>query len=275
MLGARLRSVRCRRRPFARAVGVHLSLAAHDAASTRRSDPASRQPQGLSTALNAKITTRSATRPASPRTSACLAASSVDAGQIEQVREAAYLHDIGKIVGLTGCSSSRAADAEELELMRQHPASAPTSSGRSSGGAVAAVRPPPRALGRHRGIRTVSPATISGDRAGDVRGRLLRAMSLHRPYRRARTYEDCVAKLQRCRGEQFDPAMTDAFLRVLGELAPAARDVAPRGRGGRGAHRSRSSTRVCSPTCRWSGRSTLTSSRSCARCATLIRRSAS
>jgi diguanylate cyclase (GGDEF)-like protein len=53
------------------------------------------------------------------------------------------------------------------------------------------------------------------------------AMSLQRPYRAARTYEECLAELERCRGTQFDPGMTDAFLRVLDRLA-RLRDVSRR-----------------------------------------------
>ena len=41
------------------------------------------------------------------------------------------------------------------------------------------------------------------------------AMSYDRPYRGGRSYADCLAELERGRGTQFDPAMVDAFLRVL------------------------------------------------------------
>ena len=39
-------------------------------------------------------------------------------------------------------------------------------------------------------------------------------MTTDRAYRRALTYEEAVAELQRGRGSQFDPAIVDAFLRA-------------------------------------------------------------
>ena len=70
------------------------------------------------------------------------------------------------------------------------------------------------------------------------------AMSLQRPYRDARTYEECLAELQRCRGTQFDPGMTDAFLRVLERLA-ALREVARRAAAEAAGASTRSGTRRC------------------------------
>ena len=45
------------------------------------------------------------------------------------------------------------------------------------------------------------------------------AMSLQRPYKAARSYAECLLELRRCAGTQFDPAMVEAFERVLGRLA--------------------------------------------------------
>ncbi len=40
------------------------------------------------------------------------------------------------------------------------------------------------------------------------------AMATDRPYRRARSYEECKAEIVRCAGTQFDPRVVEAFLRV-------------------------------------------------------------
>ena len=45
------------------------------------------------------------------------------------------------------------------------------------------------------------------------------AMSCRRPYKAGLTYSQCLSELQACRGTQFDPAMVDAFLRVLEDIA--------------------------------------------------------
>ncbi len=44
------------------------------------------------------------------------------------------------------------------------------------------------------------------------------AMSCQRPYRRALSYEQCLAELHRCSGTQSDPAMVTAFCRTLDRL---------------------------------------------------------
>ena len=41
------------------------------------------------------------------------------------------------------------------------------------------------------------------------------AMVSGRPYRKARTVEEALAELRRCRGTQFDPMVVDAFLRLI------------------------------------------------------------
>ena len=52
------------------------------------------------------------------------------------------------------------------------------------------------------------------------------AMSSRRVYRRALTFRECLAKLQRCRGTQFDPVMVDAMVRMLRRLARQQRRAA-------------------------------------------------
>jgi len=204
-------------------VGVHLSLAAHNARLYQEIKTLHLgNLKGLSTALNAKdyYTLGHAARVAAYMV---LLGRELgwDAGQIEQVREAAYLHDIGKIgVSDRVLLKQGKLNTEEWELMRQHPAvSADIIGPLFPEELVAAVR-----HHHERWDGMGYPEGLAGHDIPEIARAMCvvdsyDAMSLHRPYRGARTYDDCVAELKRCRGEQFDPAMTDAFLRVLDDLA--------------------------------------------------------
>jgi diguanylate cyclase (GGDEF)-like protein/excisionase family DNA binding protein len=204
-------------------VGVHLSLAANNARLYQEIKTLHLSNlKGLSTALNAKdyYTLGHAAR---------VAAYTVLLGEelgwepvwIEQVREAAYLHDIGKIgVSDRVLVKQGPLNAEEWELMRQHPAvSAEIIKPLFPAELVTAVR--------HHHERYDGkgyPDGLAGAEIPELARALCvvdsyDAMSLQRPYRAARAYDDCVAELQACRGAQFDPGMTDAFLRVLEHLA--------------------------------------------------------
>ncbi|HEY5386571.1 MAG TPA: diguanylate cyclase [Thermoleophilia bacterium] len=212
-------------------VGVHLSLAANNARLYQEIKTLHLSNlKGLSTALNAKdyYTLGHAAR---------VAAYTVllgkelgwDAEYTEQVREAAYLHDIGKIgVSDRILVKQSALNAEEWELMRQHPVvSAEIIKPLFSADLVTAVR---HHHERYDGAGY--PDGLSGEAIPELARAMgvvdaYDAMSLQRPYRAARTYDECLAELERCRGTQFDPAMTDAFLKVLERLA-ALREVARR-----------------------------------------------
>jgi len=212
-------------------VGVHLSLAANNAGLYQEIKTLHlNNLKGLSTALNAKdyYTWGHAAR---------VAAYTVLLGEelgwepewTEQVREAAYLHDIGKIgVSDRVLVKQGPLNAEEWELMRQHSAvSAEIIKPLFSADLVAAVR--------HHHERYDGKGYPDGLAGEEIPG-LARAlcvidsydaMSLQRPYRDARTYEECLAELRSCRGTQFDPDMSDSFLRVLERLA-GLREVARR-----------------------------------------------
>ncbi len=47
------------------------------------------------------------------------------------------------------------------------------------------------------------------------------AMTSERPYRHARTQNDALSELRRCRGSQFDPGIIDEFVAAMTECAPA------------------------------------------------------
>ena len=214
-------------------VGVHLSLAANNARLYQEIKTLHLSNlKGLSTALNAKdyYTLGHAAR---------VAAYTVllgeelgwEPGWIDQVREAAYLHDIGKIgVSDRILVKQGPLNSEEWDLMRQHPVvSAEIIQPLFSADLVAAVR--------HHHERYDGggyPGGLVGEDIPELARALCvvdsyDAMSLQRPYRAAHTAQECVEELKRCRGTQFDPSMTDAFLRVLerlGRLRRAARSAA-------------------------------------------------
>ncbi len=49
------------------------------------------------------------------------------------------------------------------------------------------------------------------------------AMSFRRPYRQGLSYGECLAEFGRCAGSQFDPAVVEAFVRVLERMEEARR----------------------------------------------------
>ena len=155
---------------------------------------------------------------------------------VDRVQEVAYLHDIGKISVSDRIllKPSRLSD-EDWRLMREHPA-------------VSAEILLPLLEERYvAGVRyhhesydgTGYPDGLAGDSIPEL-ARLLcvvdsyDAMSSRRLYRPPFSYPECVAELQRCRGQQFDPRMVDAFVSVLErmhsvrELAMRAADAAAR-----------------------------------------------
>jgi diguanylate cyclase (GGDEF)-like protein len=210
-------------------VGVHLSLAANNARLYQEIKTLHLSNlKGLSTALNAKdyYTLGHAAR---------VAAYTVLLGEelgwdeewIEQVREAAYLHDIGKIgVSDRVLVKQGPLSAEEWELMWQHPVvSAEIIKPLFSADLVAAVR-----HHHERYDGNGYPDGLAGDEIPELARALCvvdsyDAMSLQRPYRAARSYEECLNELRLCRATHFDPVMTDAFLRVLDRLAALKREA--------------------------------------------------
>jgi diguanylate cyclase (GGDEF)-like protein len=137
-----------------------------------------------------------------------------------QVEEAAYLHDIGKI-GISDQVLLKPGrlNEREWELMRYHPIyGADTIGPLFDPELVRAVR-----AHHERYDGCGYPDGLGGDEIPEVARAMCvadsyDAMSLRRPYRRALTYTESVEELKRCRGAQFDPLMTDAFLRVLSRL---------------------------------------------------------
>jgi len=140
---------------------------------------------------------------------------------VRKVGEAAYLHDIGKI-GISDRVLTKAGklNQHEWELMRQHPAlSAEIIRPLYDEELVLAVR--------HHHERYDGRGYPDG-LAGEDIPLLARAMcvvdsydamSFDRPYHRGLSYTQCVQELDKCKAAQFDPAMAEAFIRVLKKMA--------------------------------------------------------
>ena len=141
--------------------------------------------------------------------------------RLEEVRNVAFLHDIGKI-GVSDRVLLKAGPltSEEWELMRQHPGiSAEIVRPLFDDELVAGVR--------HHHERLDGKGYPDG-LAGEAIPLIARAMcvvdcydamSCERPYRRALSYRQCLAELRRCAGTQFDPDMVVAFERALKRLS--------------------------------------------------------
>ncbi len=203
-------------------VGVQLSLAVRNA---RLYDEIKRlhlsNLKGLSTALTAKdyYTLGHAAR---------VAAYAVMLGHelgwpielLEEVEEAAYLHDIGKIgVSDRVLLKQGPLNPEEWGLMREHPV--------ISADIIRPLFDEQLVLGvRHHHERYEGggyPDGIAGEEIPPLARAMCivdsyDAMSLQRPYKAARSYAECLLELRRCAGSQFDPAMVEAFERVLARL---------------------------------------------------------
>ncbi len=140
--------------------------------------------------------------------------------RVEQIEEAAYLHDVGKI-GISDRVLTTAAplNAREWELMREHPSlSADIIEPLFAEDLVAGVR-----HHHERWDGEGYPSGLAGDQIPLVARAMCvadayDAMSYRRPYRDPLTYPECREELDRCSGKQFDPEMVRAFLRVLDEL---------------------------------------------------------
>lgn len=137
---------------------------------------------------------------------------------VEQIRKAALLHDIGKI-GVPEHILLKAGPltAEEMASIHLHPVRGEKILQPLSflGPIIEMVaqehervdgRGYPRGLAGpqiHQGARIISVADA------------LDAMTSDRSYRKARSFEEAAAEIQRASGSQFDPAVIEAFLRAL------------------------------------------------------------
>ena len=142
----------------------------------------------------------------------------IEGDQFDQLRDAAALHDIGKIA-IPDSIINKAAELnpDEWGLMRQH-----TLIGERIVGSAPALRgAAPLVRSSHEAFDGSGyPDGLVGD-AIPLGARIIAvcdafdAMISNRSYSRARTIDAALAELQRCAGTQFDPTIVTAFERVM------------------------------------------------------------
>lgn len=154
----------------------------------------------------------------------------VSAEMLEAVQICSLLHDVGKVaVPDAILRKPGLLNDDEMRLMKQH----------TSFGAMIVQNVPhqERVL---EGVRSHHeafngsgyPDGLSGEEIPFM-GRLLAvpvcfaAMTTDRPYRKLLSRERALQEIKNGRGTQFDPAMVDAFLRVMSKIEAAPNAAAP------------------------------------------------
>jgi putative nucleotidyltransferase with HDIG domain len=141
--------------------------------------------------------------------------------EIEDIRLAGIVHDIGKIhVPDPVLYKPTLLTAEELEKVKSHPVWG------------AKILEPLKVIAIERIVRHHHEAFEGHGYPDSLRGEHIplgariitvadafHAMVSVRPYRKARTLEEALAELYRCRGTQFDPLVLDAFFRSIHPLS--------------------------------------------------------
>ena len=143
----------------------------------------------------------------------------LSAEQLDEVARAAELHDIGKVaIPEAILHKEGPLDDCEWELMRQH-----TVIGDRILQASPAMRPVARLVraSHERWDGRGYPDGLAGEEI-PLGARIVAvcdsysAMTSERPYQqRPATHEQAIAELRRCAGQQFDPAVVDAFCAVI------------------------------------------------------------
>jgi HD-GYP domain-containing protein (c-di-GMP phosphodiesterase class II) len=136
---------------------------------------------------------------------------------LEQLRQGALLHDIGKI-GVPDAILRKAGklDAAEWVEMRKHPAI-----GRTFLEDIAFLRPAMAVVYCHheRWDGAGYPQKLEGD-AIPIAARIfavadaLDAITSERYYKAARSFRDAQTEIEACAGSHFDPAVVKAFLTI-------------------------------------------------------------
>ena len=138
--------------------------------------------------------------------------------QVEQIRQAALLHDVGKI-GLSEQLLRKPAQLtpEEYRTVQKHPALGADLLETCQG--LRQLAP----LVRHHHEwwdGTGYPGRLQGA-AIPLGARILavcdavEAMASDRPYSQARSHDEIIAELRRCAGTQFDPQLVEAFAHMI------------------------------------------------------------
>jgi two-component system, cell cycle response regulator len=155
----------------------------------------------------------------------CARALGLDEDEVDQVRHAAVLHDIGKLaIPESILNKPGPLTGEEWDFIRRHPV---------IGERVLALVPALRraaALVRSSHERwdgSGYPDALAGDQI-PAGARIVAvadafsAMTEDRPHAAARSVEDALAELVACSGTQFDPVVVEAFVSVQRDMLAAA-----------------------------------------------------
>lgn len=153
----------------------------------------------------------------------------------ENLRIAALLHDIGKIGIPEGVLNKNGMlTEEEREYVRKHP-----EVGSEIVGHISEFRDIVLGVKHHheRYDGTGYPEHLSGDSIPLTAAIIavadaFDAMTSDRPYRRAMPREDAVNEIMANSGKQFNPAIVDAFIRMLNkepDIVPLAEEIASKG----------------------------------------------
>lgn len=146
---------------------------------------------------------------------------------IENIRDAGYLHDIGKIGTPDAVLTKRGVlTAEEMDTMRLHPG--------ASHKILAPARLPEeiKEMIWHHHERFNGGGYPDGLKLDEIPlgSRILavadayEAMTADRPYRDCMSTDEAVEELRRCAGEQFDPMVVEAFLEIRVNLESAVEE---------------------------------------------------
>jgi putative nucleotidyltransferase with HDIG domain len=144
----------------------------------------------------------------------------IDEEQMQAIRSAAALHDIGKIgVPDEILRKPGPLNSQEWELMKRHP---------KTGAEILTpvsklVRVAPIIIAHHEKFDGSGyPYGLKGDQI-PMGARILAVVDAYiaitdeRVYRKARSHKEAIAELVKYSGSQFDPTVVDVFLKLVGE----------------------------------------------------------
>jgi response regulator RpfG family c-di-GMP phosphodiesterase len=157
--------------------------------------------------------------------------------EIETIRHAAELHDVGKVSIPDGIlAKAGPLNDEEWAFVRRH-----TLAGERIIGAAPALTTVARLVrsSHERWDGSGYPDGLADD-AIPLGARIVAvadafdAMTAGRPYREGISHAEAIGELRRCAGTQFDPLVVDAFVvtwhaTAVPDVAPARRTVTARG----------------------------------------------